>query len=48
VAPITGRRTPALVSLPWGAHGFELVGFNTSGGQFTTYAVDYFLSAVTH
>jgi len=37
----------ALVSLPWAAHGFDLVGFNTPGGQLTTYAVDRFVAAVT-
>jgi len=37
----------ALISLPWAAHGFDLVGFNTPGGQITTYAVDWFLAAVT-
>jgi len=37
----------ALVSLPWAAHGFDLVGFNTPGGQVTTYAVDWFLAEVT-
>ena len=37
----------ALVSLPWAAHGFDLVGFNTPGGQVTTYAVDRFVDAVT-
>ena len=36
-----------LVSLPWAAHGFDLVGFNTPGGQVTTYAVERFLAAVT-
>jgi acetyl esterase/lipase len=37
----------ALVSLPWAAHGFDLVSFNSPGGQITTYAVEWFLSAVT-
>ena len=37
----------ALVSMPWAAHGFDLVGFNTPGGQVTTYAVDRFVDAVT-
>ena len=37
----------ALVSLPWAAHGFDLVGFNTPGGQVTTYAVERFVDAVT-
>jgi acetyl esterase/lipase len=37
----------ALVSLPWAAHGFDLVGFDTPGGQITTYAVDWFLATVT-
>jgi acetyl esterase/lipase len=38
----------ALVSLPWAAHGFDLVAFNSPGGQITTYAVAWFLSTVTH
>jgi acetyl esterase/lipase len=38
----------ALVSLPWAAHGFDIVNFDSPGGQITTYAVDWFLSAVTH
>ena len=37
----------ALVSLPWAAHGFDLVGFNTPGGQVTTYTADWFVAAVT-
>ena len=37
----------ALVSLPWAAHAFDFVGFNTPGGQVTTYAVDRFVAAVT-
>ncbi len=36
----------AMVSLPWAAHGFDLVSFDSPGGQITTYAVDWFLSAV--
>lgn len=35
----------ALVELPWGTHGFDY-NINGPGGQVTTYAVDYFLSAV--
>ena len=38
----------ALVSLPWAAHGFDLIGFNTPGSQIETYAVDWFLQSVTH
>lgn len=38
----------ALVSLPWAAHGFDLIGFNTPGSQIETYAVDWFLQTVTH
>ena len=37
----------ALVSLPWAAHAFDLVGFNTPGGQITTYSVTWFLATVT-
>jgi acetyl esterase/lipase len=37
----------ALVSLPWAAHAFDLVGFNTPGGQITTYSVTWFLKTVT-
>jgi len=37
----------SLFSLPWAAHGFDLVSFDSPGGQITTYAVDWFLSAVT-
>ena len=45
---LAGAGVPhALVSLPWAAHGFDLIGFNTPGGQITTYSVDWFLSAVT-
>jgi acetyl esterase/lipase len=45
---LAGAGVPhALVSLPWAAHGFDLVGFNTPGGQVTTYAVEWFLATVT-
>jgi acetyl esterase/lipase len=37
----------ALVSLPWAAHGFDLVSFNSPGAQIEAYAVDWFLKAVT-
>jgi acetyl esterase/lipase len=37
----------ALVSLPWAAHAFDLVGFDTPGGQIATYAVEWFVDAVT-
>jgi len=37
----------ALVSLPWAAHGFDLVDFDSPGGQIETYAVDWFLLTVT-
>jgi acetyl esterase/lipase len=37
----------ALVSLPWAAHAFDFVGFNTPGGQVATYAVERFVDAVT-
>jgi hypothetical protein len=37
----------ALVSLPWAAHAFDFVGFNTPGGQIATYAVERFVAAVT-
>ena len=36
-----------LVAPPWAAHGFDLVSFNSPGGQITTYTVDWFVSAVT-
>jgi acetyl esterase/lipase len=36
-----------LVSLPWAAHAFDLVNFNTPSSQIETYAVDWFLSTVT-
>jgi acetyl esterase/lipase len=37
----------ALVSLPWAAHGFDLVGFDMPRGQVATYAVERFVDAVT-
>jgi acetyl esterase/lipase len=37
----------ALVTLPWAAHAFDLVGFNTPGGQISTYAVERFVESVT-
>ncbi len=37
----------ALVLLPWAAHAFDLVNFDSPGGQIETYAVDWFLSTVT-
>jgi acetyl esterase/lipase len=46
---LSDARVPhALVSLPWAAHGFDLMGFNSPGGQITTYSVTWFLAAVTH
>jgi acetyl esterase/lipase len=36
-----------LVSLPWAAHAFDLVNFNSPSSQIETYAVDWFLSSVT-
>jgi acetyl esterase/lipase len=36
-----------LVSLPWAAHGFDLVNFDSPGGQITSYSVDWFLSVTT-
>jgi acetyl esterase/lipase len=45
---LSDARVPhALVSLPWAAHSFDLVGFNTPGGQITTYSVTWFLATVT-
>ena len=45
---LAGAGVPhALVSLPWAAHAFDLVNFDSPGGQVTTYSVDWFLSAVT-
>jgi acetyl esterase/lipase len=48
---LAAARVPhAVVSLPWAAHGFDLVGligFDTPGGQIATYAVDHFVSVVT-
>jgi acetyl esterase/lipase len=38
----------ALVSLPWAAHGFDLISFNSPGSQIEAYAVDWFLQTVTH
>jgi acetyl esterase/lipase len=38
----------ALVSLPWAAHAFDLISFNSPGSQIETYAVDWFLKTVTH
>jgi len=37
----------ALVSLPWAAHAFDFVNFNTPSSQIETFAVDWFLSTVT-
>jgi acetyl esterase/lipase len=34
------------ISLPWATHAFE-VNVNGPGGQLTTYAVEWFLAAVT-
>jgi acetyl esterase/lipase len=46
---LSDARVPhALVSLPWATHGFDLMGFNSTGGQITTYSVTWFLAAVTH
>ncbi|MDZ4782196.1 MAG: alpha/beta hydrolase [Planctomycetia bacterium] len=46
---LSDARVPhALVSLPWAAHGFDLIAFNSPGGQITTYSVTWFLEAVTH
>ena len=36
----------AFVSLPWATHAFEF-NLNGPGGQLTTYAVEWFLAAVT-
>jgi acetyl esterase/lipase len=45
---LSDARVPhALVSLPWAAHAFDLVGFNTPSGQITTYSVTWFLATVT-
>jgi dipeptidyl aminopeptidase/acylaminoacyl peptidase len=47
-AKLAGAGVPhALVSFPWAAHGFDLVNFDSPGGQVTTYSADWFLSAVT-
>ena len=37
----------ALVSLPWAAHAFDFVNFNTPGAQIERYAVARFLASVT-
>jgi len=37
----------ALVSIPWGTHGFDYVSMNSPGGQITAYAIDWFVSTVT-
>jgi len=37
----------ALVSIPWGTHGFDYVSMNSPGGQITAYAIYWFLSTVT-
>jgi acetyl esterase/lipase len=37
----------ALVMLPWAAHAFDLANFQSPGGQIETYAVAWFLAAVT-
>jgi len=36
-----------LVLLPWAAHAFDLVNFDSPGGQIETYAVYWFLTTVT-
>jgi hypothetical protein len=35
------------VSLPWASHAFEY-NLNGPGGQLTTYALEWFLAAVTN
>jgi acetyl esterase/lipase len=48
-AKLAAAKVPhALVSLPWAAHGFDLISFNSPGSQIETYAVDWFLQTVTH
>jgi acetyl esterase/lipase len=37
----------ALVSLPWAAHAFDFVNFNTPGAQIGRYATERFLASVT-
>ena len=37
----------ALVSLPWAAHAFDFVNFNTPGAQIARYATVRFLASVT-
>ncbi len=37
----------ALIVLPWATHGFDYITFDGLGGQITTYAMEWFLSAVT-
>jgi acetyl esterase/lipase len=37
----------AVVTLPWAAHAFDLVYFNSPGSQVSTHAVEWFIEAVT-
>jgi len=46
-ATLASARTPhLLVALPWATHAFDY-NFNGPSGQVSTFAVDYFLAAVT-
>ena len=36
-----------LIMLPWAAHGFDLIDFNSPGSQIATYSIDWFLTSVT-
>lgn len=36
-----------LIMLPWAAHGFDLVDFNSPSSQIATYSIDWFLASVT-
>jgi hypothetical protein len=40
------ERPHVLVELPWATHGFDF-NFGGPGGQLSTYAVEYFLAAVS-
>ena len=35
-----------LVSLPWAAHAFDFVNFNTPGAQIARYAIARFLASI--